>query len=414
MRPTPRWPLFLALLAVAGCGGSVEPVQTPLPPADLGSGTELGRDGGARPGGDLSSADTKLGVVVIDAQETFISYAANKDINQIVDNIRALLVLSGTQQLPTFITYEDSKNEATGYAMPAALRAARPAQAQEFIKTTFAATSLPAFAAAVQQAALTHVVVVGAETDVCVLQTVLGLRAMGLTVILQRDAVFTSEPNTGPALRRMEQAGVVMATAAEVKAYVEQTGPLPPPRQSGPITIIKPTGIAVLLDELTDAAVAASQDPYKTAKIARLRELLLISEWFDIPLFGTVTTLPTQLAALITRQIRPAAELGQSSALQLVLAGSDASLPSLIASHGAGREVFLLEDGLLASGDAANQAAQLEQLYQAGAVPLTYKSLYYGMTKSVDLGEWPKAWADRDPIYYPKTKAPESLPPISR
>ena len=408
MRPTHRWLTLLALSALAGCGGGeMEPVPMP-PQAD--QGPSPGRDGGARPGSDASGTSTKLGVVVIDAQESFISYAANKDINQIVDNIRALLVLAGTHQLPLLITYESSNNEATGDAMPAALRAARPPQTQEFIKTTFAATGLAAFAAAVKQAALTHIIVVGAETDVCVLQTVLGLRAMGITVILQRDAVFTSEPNTGPALRRMEQAGVVMATAAEVKAYVEQTGPLPQPAQSGPITIIKPTSIAVLLDELTDAAVSASQDPYKTAKLARLRELLLISEWFDIPLFGTVTTLPTQLAGLITKQIRPAAELDQSAALQIVLAGSDTSLGSLIASHGAGRDLFLLEDGLLASG--TGQAAALEQLYQGGAVPLTYKSLYYGMTKSVDLGEWPKAWVDRDPIYYPKTNAPESLPPI--
>lgn len=410
MRPTPRWLTLLALLAVA-CGG-VEPVQTPLPPAV--QGPSPGRDGGARPGGDLSSAAAKLGGVVIDAQETFIRSAANKDINQIVDNIRALLVLAGTHQLPLLITYESSMNEATGHAMPAALRAARPARAQELVKTTFAATGLPAFAAAVKQAALSHVVVAGAETDVCVLQTVLGLRAMGLTVILQRDAVLTSEPNTFPALRRMEQAGVVMATAAEVRAYIEQTGPLPPAATSGPITIIKPTSISILLDELTDAAVAASQDPYKAAKLARLRELLLISEWFDIPLFGTVTTVPTELAGLITKQIQPAAGLAQSPALQLVLAGSDASLSSLIASHGAGRDVFLLDDGLLASGAPSGQAAALEQLYQAGAVPLTYKSLYYGMTRSVDLGEWPRAWVERDPIYYPKTKAPESLPPINK
>ena len=45
---------------------------------------------------------------------------------------------------------------------------------------------------------LTHAVVLGAETDVCVMQTVLGLRRMGLTVILHSDAVFSSESNVGP------------------------------------------------------------------------------------------------------------------------------------------------------------------------------------------------------------------------
>jgi len=38
--------------------------------------------------------------------------------------------------------------------------------------------------------------------------------------------------------------------------------------------------------------------------------------------------------------------------------------------------------------------------------------MYYGLTRSVDLNEWPKAWAARDPTDYPKTKAPEDLPSI--
>lgn len=416
MRSLSRTLTLLTLIAVGACGPTGGAVQ--LPPSatfeqgagPLGDAGVQAGDAGFRPGADLAATGKSVGIVVIDAQESFIQWAANPDIEAIIENIRSVLTLAGTQQVPLFITYEASKDVSSGSAMPAALRAAAPAHTQEFIKTTYAATGLPAFAKAVQLAARTHLIVVGAETDVCVLQTVLGLRELGYTVILQRDAVFTSEPNTGPALRRMEQAGVLMANMAQVKAYLEGSTPLPSPAANTPIRIIEPTSIAVVLDDLQDASVGASQDKNKAAKIARLRELLLISEWFDIPLYGSAAALPAQLTGLITKPIQPLSGLAQSPVTQLVFAGTDKDLPTLLGSYGASRDVFLLADGLLAS--AAGQPAALEQHYQAGAVPLTYKSMYYGMTKSVDLGEWPKAWADRDPIYYPKTQAPEALPPI--
>lgn len=419
MRSLARTLTVLTLIAAGACHPTGGNVRLPPPAAvdqglgPVGDAVVQAGDAGIRPGADLATTGgtARVGIVVIDAQESFIQWAANPDIKAIIENIRSVLTLAGTQQVPLFITYEASKDVSSGSAMPAALRAAAPAHTQEFIKTTFAATGLPAFAKAVQHAARTHLIVVGAETDVCVLQTVLGLRELGYTVILQRDAVFTSEPNTAPALRRMEQAGVLMASMAQVKAYLEGTSPLPSPAATTPIRIIEPTSIAVVLDELQDASVGASQDKNKTAKIARLRELLLISEWFDIPLYGSTAALPAQLTGLITKPIQPLSGLVQSPVTQLVFAGTDKNLPTLISSYGASRDVFLLEDGLLAVGPAA-QSTSLEQHYQAGAVPLTYKSMYYGMTKSVDLAEWPKAWADRDPIYYPKTQAPEALPPI--
>ena len=56
------------------------------------------------------------------------------------------------------------------------------------------------------------VVVAGAETDVCVMQSCFGLLEMGFEVFLLEDCVFSNEANVGPALRRMQQAGVVPTT----------------------------------------------------------------------------------------------------------------------------------------------------------------------------------------------------------
>lgn len=367
------------------------------------------------PGAQPAPGSHKLGIVVIDVQQGFVQLAANKNIAQIVDNTQTVFGLADRTKTPFFITYEDSKEGTHG--LPAQLESAVPGHAREFIKTTFAATGLPAFASAVSQTGFTHIIALGAETDVCVLQTVLGLRSMGLTVILQQDAVFTSEPNTGPALRRMQQAGVVMRGMAQVRGYIEDQSPVPGAPTGGPVKIIKPLNIAAILVGFTEQALNSSADPFKTEKIARLKELLLISEWFDVPLYttGASNALPAQFQGLITKQIRPVAELTQHSnggIQQVVLAGTgtDQQISGLVDSLGKSLDIFIMEDGLISSGP---QISVLDALYENGAVPLTYKSLYYGMTKSVDLNEWPsQAWVDKDPIYYEKTKAPEDLPPV--
>ena len=92
-----------------------------------------------------------------------------------------------------------------------------------------------------------------------------------------------------------------------------------------------------------------------------------------------------------------------------MIAGTDMGLANLVGNLAATHDIFLMEDGLL---NAATGATALETLYQGGSVPITYKSFYYGMTKSVDLKQWPPDWVAKDAVYYPKTKAPESLPPI--
>lgn len=84
----------------------------------------------------------------------------------------------------------------------------------KLIKTTFAATTQPQFLAAIKASGAQRLVV-GAETDVCILQTVLGLRRAGYEVINVTDALFTEEINIPPAVRRMRQAGVVVSTGPD-------------------------------------------------------------------------------------------------------------------------------------------------------------------------------------------------------
>jgi hypothetical protein len=54
--------------------------------------------------------------------------------------------------------------------------------------------------------------VAGSETDVCVLQSTLGLLELGFQVFLIEDGLFTSEPHPGPAIERMYRAGAIPLT----------------------------------------------------------------------------------------------------------------------------------------------------------------------------------------------------------
>ena len=147
------------------------------------------------------------------------------------------------------------------------------------------------------------------------------------------------------------------------------------------------------------------------AKLVRLRELLLVSEWFQRPVYAadpeaTTAALPANLRAILKRPVLPLASR-PASVTQLAFAGGRAGLGAASAAAAKGAEVFLVEDALLGVAD-------LSSIEAGGAVPTTYKSLYYELIQSVDEREWPsQEWVARSNPYFDLTQAPEELPPVS-
>lgn len=370
------------------------------------AGSAVGGAGGA-------GAPGVVGVVVIDVQKTFVSGSVTPDIDGVMARTKGVFEKASEQGVPFFLTYEASKQG--DHALDAALQPAMPPQAQEFIKTTFAATGLPAFAKAIGQAGLSHALLLGSETDVCVLQTALGLRGLGLTVLLQRDAVFTSESNPSPALRRMEQAGVLLVDQTDAASYLGGVSPLPK-APSAVVRLLSPLQVGVVLHGFSEANLSVVVDPLKKAKDARLRELLLVSEWFELPVYveDVAAGLPAAYQAFFQGELRPVSQIADdASVTQLVVAGTDAALAGSLSSWASSHELFVVEDALLSLGTKAQQKQALAPFFEQGLVPTTYKSFYYEMTHSVSESEWPsKAWVDRfDPFFW-LTKAPEDLPPM--
>jgi nicotinamidase-related amidase len=407
---------LLALVAIASAAAcSAAPPEAPKKsksdkdPAAASAPDDADPDGDGTPNPPAATSTGKLGVVVIDTQQVFFTTATARNptanIPTRMTNIQHVFELAAASHVPTFITFEATK---TGdHALPAALAGALPPSAQDFIKTTFAATGQPQFLSAVQSSQLKRLLVVGAETDVCVLQTMLGLRRAGFEVLSLVDALFTEEVNDGPARRRMRQAGIVEVTMQDAEGIVTRSAATPAPAPTSPAVSVRPLEIGIVLHDLAGLSAA---DPNAAAKKARLKQLLLISEWFRMPVLAAdpqaaLAALPADLKTILKHPIVALASR-PAQVKQVVVAGGRTGIDGVAADLGKTGDVFLLEDVLLGTGP-------LEALYVKGAVPSTYKTLYYEMIQSVNDAQWPsQQWVTDDNPYFDLTSAPEELPPL--
>lgn len=150
-----------------------------------------------------------VGILLIDAQPAFFRIMAGRR-DPVEARMEQLLVFADLHQIPLIATFEHSP-VLNGW-LPKRLEKVFPKHGQPLVKKTFDCCREPTITAAIRGMGVEQIVVAGAETDVCVLQSVLGLREMGLDVFVLEDTVFTNESNPGPALRRMQQAGAIPST----------------------------------------------------------------------------------------------------------------------------------------------------------------------------------------------------------
>jgi nicotinamidase-related amidase len=170
-----------------------------------------------------------LAVLLVDVQPFFLDLAypdpADPDLEALLVRFEHLLMLAGWAGLPMVATFEKPVEE-NGW-LPERLERVFPGAGGRFVKNHFGSPSEPEIRTAIEGAGARQFAVAGAETDVCVLQTTLGLLEMGFEVFLLEDCLFTTEPDPGPALRRMERSGAVPLTlksmAYEIAGCVDDT-----------------------------------------------------------------------------------------------------------------------------------------------------------------------------------------------
>lgn len=147
-------------------------------------------------------------LVVIDVQEK-LTPAMNEGLYQQL-LMNTPLLIEGCKALGMPIMTTEQYPKGLGHTIPELAQATEECCIE---KMTFSCCGDEAFAQALEQKGVRQVVIVGMETHVCVLQTVLDLLDRGFVVHLVRDALasrFVSDYNNG--LELAAQAGAVITT----------------------------------------------------------------------------------------------------------------------------------------------------------------------------------------------------------
>jgi nicotinamidase-related amidase len=151
----------------------------------------------------------RAALILIDAQPYFVEIMHDPR-EPVVARLEHLLLLSREFDFPVLATFEHP-TERNGW-LPDQLDRVFPPYGQRYVKHHFNLCLEPDILEAVESLKRDQLLIAGAETDVCVLLSVLGLLERGYQVFVLEDCLFTAENNIGPAIRRIYQAGAIPST----------------------------------------------------------------------------------------------------------------------------------------------------------------------------------------------------------
>ena len=147
---------------------------------------------------------------IIDVQGYFLSQIAKRARARLRRNLKSFARLLGYFAIPIVVTLErpvDRKG-----AVPKDIRKALGEGAETFEKDFFDLTREREIRNHLARLKKKQIIVAGCETDVCVLQSCLGLLDLGYQVHLVEELLFSSSPDTATAIARMTAAGAVLVT----------------------------------------------------------------------------------------------------------------------------------------------------------------------------------------------------------
>jgi nicotinamidase-related amidase len=147
---------------------------------------------------------------LIDVQPFFLSQLDKRLRSRLITNIKNFVRLLGYFKVPLLITIErpiDQKGP-----LPKQIAECLGERAEIHEKDFFDLTKQKTIAARLARLRKRQIIVAGCETDVCVLQSCLGLLSLGYQVFLMDELLFSSSGNVDAAIARMEAAGAVFLT----------------------------------------------------------------------------------------------------------------------------------------------------------------------------------------------------------
>ena len=147
-----------------------------------------------------------LAIVLVDVQDYFLQSMCG-DAEPLLVRLEQLLIVSEWFDLPVLATLEEPI-ERKG-RLTERLHRLFPERGRVFPKQTYDLCAEGEIATALKDLQRKQMAVVGGETDVCILQSVLGMLNEGFDVFVLEDCLYSSEPFVSPALKRMTQAGAI-------------------------------------------------------------------------------------------------------------------------------------------------------------------------------------------------------------
>ena len=151
----------------------------------------------------------ELAIILIDVQPAFVDQMAGLP-EPVLMRLEQLLILVDWLQLPLLATLEEPVTRKGKLAQR--LKDKFPSQGRLYHKQTYDLSEEPGITEALEQLQRQQLIIAGAETDVCVLQSVLGLLARKFQVFVLEDCLFSSTADTNAAIYRMRQSGAIPLT----------------------------------------------------------------------------------------------------------------------------------------------------------------------------------------------------------
>ena len=149
-------------------------------------------------------------LLIIDVQEKIIRPIFNKD--SIIQNVKKLL--NAYQILEENIFVSEQNPLKLGVTIPELLPKAR---FKKIEKMEFSLTKIEEFAKELKNKKITNLIICGAETHICIQQTVLDCLEKGFEIFLISDSMGSrNRIDHEIALQRMTQKGAILATTESI------------------------------------------------------------------------------------------------------------------------------------------------------------------------------------------------------
>ncbi len=147
---------------------------------------------------------------IIDVQEFFLSQANKRLRSKIKTNTKNFARLLGYFRVPIVVTLERPLDQ-KGF-LPKVIEKHLSDLAETFEKDFFDLTGEKKIRDHLRRLKKKQIIMAGCETDVCVLQSCLGLLSLGYEVYVVEDLLFSSSRNVDLAMARMKAEGAIFLT----------------------------------------------------------------------------------------------------------------------------------------------------------------------------------------------------------